>query len=37
MDQRFNAVDQRFMWMVGMFVTTWLTSIATIASIYLHH
>jgi len=27
-------IDQRFMWMIGMFATTWLT---TIASIYIHH
>ena len=27
-------VDQRFMWTVGIVVTTWAT---TIASIYLHH
>jgi len=41
-DQRFSAleqridtkIDQRFMWTVGIVVTTWLT---TIASIYLHH
>ncbi len=41
-DQRFSAleqrietkIDQRFMWTVGIVVTTWLT---TIASIYLRH
>jgi uncharacterized Rmd1/YagE family protein len=41
-DQRFSAlelridakIDQRFMWTVGVVVTTWVT---TIASIYLHH
>jgi uncharacterized Rmd1/YagE family protein len=27
-------IDQRFMWTVGIVVTTWVT---TIASIYLHH
>ncbi len=27
-------IDQRFMWTIGVVVTTWLT---TIASIYLHH
>ncbi len=27
-------IDQRFMWTVGVVVTTWLT---TIAAIYLHH
>jgi len=27
-------VDKHFMWIVGLFVTTWLT---TIASTYLHH
>ena len=33
--QRLDAkIDQRFMWTVGIIVTTWLT---TIASIYLHH
>jgi tetrahydromethanopterin S-methyltransferase subunit G len=29
-----KKIDQRFMWTVGLIVTTWLT---TIASIYLHH
>jgi hypothetical protein len=30
--------DQRFMWTVGIILTTWLTSIGTtIASIYLRH
>jgi hypothetical protein len=29
-----KKIDQRFMWTVGVVVTTWLT---TIASIYLHH
>jgi len=29
-----KKVDQRFMWTVGLMITTWLT---TIASIYLHH
>jgi len=37
-DQRFNALeaksDQRFMWMAGIVVTAWVT---TIASIYFHH
>jgi hypothetical protein len=37
-DLRFDAldakIDQRFTWTVGIFVTTWLT---TIASIYLRH
>jgi hypothetical protein len=45
-DQRFDAleqridakIDQRFMWTVGIIVTTWLTTMGTmIASIYLHH
>ena len=31
-------IDQRFMWTVGIIVSTWLTSIGTtIASIYLRH
>ena len=42
MDQRITAldtkidakIDQRFMWTVGVVVTTWLTTIATT---YLHH
>jgi tetrahydromethanopterin S-methyltransferase subunit G len=29
-----GKIDQRFMWTVGIVITTWLT---TIASIYLHH
>jgi hypothetical protein len=29
-----EKIDQRFMWTVGVIVTTWLT---TIAAIYLHH
>ena len=29
-----KKIDQRFTWTVGIVVTTWLT---TIASIYLHH
>ena len=46
MDQRITAldtkidakIDQRFMWTVGVVVTTWLTTIATtIATTYLHH
>ena len=38
LDKRIDAVDakidERFMWTIGVVVTTWLT---TIASIYLHH
>jgi hypothetical protein len=39
LEQRIDAkIDQRFMWTVGIILTTWLTSIGTtIASIYLHH
>ena len=37
-DQRFSTldakIDQRFTWTIGVVVTTWLT---TIASIYVHH
>jgi hypothetical protein len=45
-DRRFNAleqhidakIDQRFMWTVGIIVTTWLTTMGTtIGSIYFHH
>jgi hypothetical protein len=38
LDTKINTLDakndQRFMWMAGIVVTTWVT---TIASIYLHH
>jgi uncharacterized Rmd1/YagE family protein len=38
LEKKIDAVDakndHRFMWMVGIVVTTWLS---TIASIYLHH
>jgi len=38
LDKKIDAVDakhdQRFMWTVGIIVSTWLT---TIASIYFHH
>jgi hypothetical protein len=31
-------IDKRFMWTVGVVVTTWLTTIGTIvASVYLRH
>jgi hypothetical protein len=31
-------IEKRFMWTIGVVVTTWLTSIGTtIAAVYLHH
>lgn len=30
MVQRFDAVDQKFTWLVGMIVGTWITTILTI-------
>jgi hypothetical protein len=39
LDAKIDAkIDQRFMWTVGVVVTTWLTTIATtIGTTYLHH
>jgi hypothetical protein len=36
MGQRFNAVDQRYTWVVGMIVGTWITTILTSSSIAEH-
>jgi len=30
MDQRFATIDQRFNWLIGIVVGTWITTILTI-------
>ena len=32
-----TKIDQRFMWTVGIIVSTWVTSIGTTIALYLHH
>jgi len=34
MESRFNQVDQKFLWMMGLMVTSWVTIILTIL---FHH